>query len=167
MELHDGRLLTMSESVDPGTGPSPMVKEIILTDMVEATKLELLNGKALTLNNLVEVYKARTSEYGILDTRTDAAIRMDLRRVVRKRLCEKIEGVELQNAFGSKESQRLVTNNIKAFAQKYAEENSSLSNDAEVNILNQASKILRRKALNYLKEKETKLEDFKSNSTIS
>ena len=93
MELRNGRLVPMSESVEPGTGPSPMVKEIILTDMVEATKIELLNGKALTLNNLVEVYKARTSEYGILDTRTDAAIRMDLRRVVRKRLCEKIERV--------------------------------------------------------------------------
>ena len=48
--------------------------------MVGATKIELLNGRALTLNNLVEVYKARTSEYGTLDTRTDAAIRMDLRR---------------------------------------------------------------------------------------
>ena len=125
-----------------------------------------MDGRALTMNNLVEVYKSRMVEYGAVDTQSDAAIRIDSSRAVRKRICENSKGGELQNAYDHKSSQRLITNDVKAFAQKYAEENSFISKDAEVNILNKASSILRRRTLDYLKRSKSKLHDFKIGAAV-
>ena len=58
-----------------------------------------------------------------------------------------------------RKSQRLVTNDVKAFAQKYAEENLSLSNDAEVEVLTKACYISRRRTLEFMKCNNSKIGD--------
>ena len=109
-----------------------MTEQNTVEDLIDVTSefdisdMELHNGRLVPI-----VYKTRTSEYGTLDTQTDAVIWMDLRRVVSRRLCEKMEGFKMQRQ--AKGPQWLVTNNIKVFAQKYAEENSSLSQQQSSN----------------------------------
>ena len=102
--------------------PISSIKEIVISQIVAGCKVELADGKALTMNNLVQIYKDIVVEYGGKDGRADSAIRIDLARVIQKRICDKMDGVQLQNPYLHKQSQRLVTSNLTAFAQKYAED---------------------------------------------
>ena len=74
-----------------------MTEQNTVEDLIDVTSefdisdMELHNGRLVPI-----VYKTRTSEYGTLDTQTDAVIWMDLRRVVSRRLCEKMEGFKMQ-----------------------------------------------------------------------
>ena len=112
------------------------------------------------MNNLVEIYKSRISEYGGKDERADGAIRIDLARVVQRRICDKMDAVQLQNPYLHRQSQRLVTNDLTAFAQKYAED-SSLGNEDEMALLAKAAMILRKRTLLFMKEHKKTLSDFK------
>ena len=96
-----------------------MTEQNTVEDLIDVTSefdisdMELHNGRLVPI-----AYKTRTSEYGTLDTRTDA---------VGWNCDELLAGAYVrnggfQNAKRSKGSQWLVTNNIKVFAQKYAEE---------------------------------------------
>ena len=160
MELRNRRVVLHGFDQEAAESAPNVLKEVIFAEIVEATKFELMSGRALTLNNIVSVYKMKTNEYGACDTRNDAAIRIEIRRMMDKRVCDKLKGVEFMNACGSKQSQRLVTTDIKSFAQKFAEENHSLSSDAEVEILTKASKILRKRTLEFLRMNKSKVEDF-------
>ena len=112
------------------------------------------------MNNLVEIYKSRINEYGGEDERADGAIRIDLARVVQRRICDKMDGVQLQNPYLHKQSQRLVTNDLTAFAQKYVED-FSLGNEDEMALLAKAAMILRKRTLLFMKEHKKTLSDFK------
>ena len=74
-----------------------MTEQNTVEDLIDVTSefdisdMELHNGRLVPI-----VYKTRTSEYGTLDIQTDAVIWMDLRRVVSRRLCEKMEGFKMQ-----------------------------------------------------------------------
>ena len=160
MELRNGRVVITNNERLAAESPSDVLKEVIFAEIVEATKVELMRGRALTLNNIVEIYKTKTDDYGAFDTRNDAAIRIEIKRMLDKRICNKMKGVEFITASGSRQSQRLVTNDIKAFAQKYAEENHSLSSNAEVEILTKACKILRKRTLEFRKMNTSKVENF-------
>ena len=50
------------------------LKEVIITKIIEGLKIELNYGKAITLNNLVQVYIARMAEHGLVDPRSDKTI---------------------------------------------------------------------------------------------
>ena len=102
------------------------------------------------------IYQSRLSEYGSEDERVDSAIRIDLARVVKSRICEKMDGVQLQNSYLCKESQRLVTNDVTAFAQKYAED-FAIGNNDEVVLLANAAMILRKKTLNFMEKHKKSL----------
>ena len=160
MQLRDGSIITNNDTVEIEV-PATSLKEIIHSQIVNGAKMELLKGRSLTLQNLVEIYKTRIEEYGSIDGRTDSAIRNEIRRVIKKRICHDMDGVELQNAFSRNESQRLITNDLKAYTQKLAEETYACSHDSEVAILNKASAILRKKILLFIKENKSKIDNFK------
>ena len=159
LELRNGRVVLTGLDQKAAESAPNILKEVIFAEIVEATKVELMGGRALTLNDIVGVYKTKTKEYGTCDSRNDAAIRIEIRRMLDKRVCEKMKGVEFINC-GSKKSQRLVTKDIKSFAQNLAEENHSMSSDKEVEILTKACKILRKRTLEFQKINKSKVEDF-------
>lgn len=160
MQLRDGSIITNNDTFEIKV-PTTSLKEIIHSQIVNGAKMELLKGRSLTLQNLVEIYKTRIEEYGSIDERTDSSIRNEIRHVIEKRICHNMNGVELQNAFSRNESQRLITNDLKAYTQKLAEETYAGSHDAEVAILNKASAILRKKILFFIKENKNKIDNFR------
>ena len=78
-------------------GSDIALKEVIISEIIRGTMEELRNGKAITLRNLVDIYKARMAEHGVIDPRTSGALRNDMRRIVTTRICERMDGIELQN----------------------------------------------------------------------
>ena len=78
--------------------PDCSLKRVVYSEMKEGLKMELVKGKAITLNNLVEVYRSRMVESGTKDPRTDKAIRIEVQRYVSKEVCEKMAGVVLEKA---------------------------------------------------------------------
>ena len=40
-------------------GPDSSLKEVILAEIIEGLKIELIAGQVITMNNLVEIYRTR------------------------------------------------------------------------------------------------------------
>ena len=99
-----GRLITKITGNEIIT-PISSIKEIVISQIVAGCKVELADGKALTMNNLVQIYKKRVVEYGGKDGRADSAIRIDLARVIQRHIYDKMDGVQLQNPYLHKQSQ--------------------------------------------------------------
>ena len=103
IELRNGRSITLTEDTGSDDVPNSSLKHVVITEIIEGLKMELSCGKAVTLNNLVTVYKERMAENGIIDPKSDKALRMELQRIVTKRVCEKVEGVILEKAYQRKD----------------------------------------------------------------
>ena len=159
LELRNGRSVPLIE--DSNSGPDGSLKEVIFAELIDGLKIELNAGRAIPLNNLVEIYKTRMTQNGALDPRTDKALRIEQQRLVQKRVCDKMADVEFEKSFEGNKCQRIMTKDVKAFALKYAEENTSQSNDEEIAILKKAESILRRRTLKFMKDNPLKCNDFK------
>ena len=76
---------------------------------IRGTEEELINGKAITLRNLVGIYKTLIEEHGVIDPRTSGALRNEMRRIVTKRLCKKMEVVTMENPHEKNQSQGIIS----------------------------------------------------------
>ena len=161
IDLRNGRTLTMNEAKEDS--PESSLKKVIFSEIIEGLKIELIQGKAITLNNLVEVYKSRMVESGTKDPRTDKAIRIEVQRCISKDVCEKMEGVILEKAYERNTCQRVMTNDAKAFALRCAEE-SFRTDDEEIAMLKEAAMILRRKTLKFIRNNPSKSHNLKISS---
>ncbi len=70
------------------------------------------------------------------------------------------DGVEIEKDYQRNRCQKIYTSDAKAFAPKYAEENSSLSNDEEISILKKASMILRKRTSAFIQKNPLKAKDI-------
>ena len=122
--------------------PISSIKETVIPQIVARCKVELAHGKALTMNNLFEIYKSRISEYSGKDERADGAIRIDLAELYRDASVTRwmVSNCRIRTCI---DNQRLVTNDLTAFAQEYAED-SSLGNEDEMALLAKAVMISRK-----------------------
>ena len=111
IDLRNGRTLTMNDAREDS--PESSLKRVVYSEMIEGLKIELIKGKAITLNNLVEIYKSRMIESGVKDPRTDKAIRIEVQRFISKNVCEKMEGVVMEKAYEPNTCQRVMTNDAK------------------------------------------------------
>lgn len=158
VQLRNGRILEKEADEQQRTYDGGL-RDVLFSEIIEGLKIELLEGKVVTMNNLVKIYKSRLGEHNAADLRTDKAIRIDLQRYVTKNVCDKMDGVVLQKPFERNDSLRVIPEDAKAFAVKYAEENTRTF-DEEVSILKKASMILRKRTLNFMKQNPSKCEDF-------
>ena len=119
------------------------------------------SGNVIPLSNLVEIYKARLKKHGMVDLCTSGALRNEMRRIVLNRICEKMDGVALENPLKKTESQRIISQDAKAFALKFAEENVPQDDEQEIGILRKSAAILRRHVLKFRQKHQSKPENFK------
>ena len=97
----------------------------------------------------------------MVDPRTSGALRNEMRRIVLNRICEKMDGVALENPLKKNESQRIIAQDAKAFALKFAEENVPQDDEQEIGILRKSAAILRRHVLKFRQKHQSKPENFK------
>ena len=97
----------------------------------------------------------------MVDPRTSGALRNEMRCIVLNRICEKMDGVALENPLKKNESQRIIAQDAKAFVLKFAEENVPQDDEQEIGILRKSAAILRRRVLKFRQKHQSKPENFK------
>ena len=163
VNLRNGRALLMNDDVIDDS-PESSLKRVVYSEMMEGLKIELIEGNAITLNNLVEVYKSRMEEHGMKDPRTDKAIRIETQRWVTKDVCGMMDEVVLERSYERNVCNRVMTKDAKAFAIKVAEQSASATDDEEIAVLKQASMILRKRTLKFMQKNPSKSENLKISS---
>ena len=102
-------------------GRDGALKEVILAGIIDGLKIELNTRRAITLNNLREIYKARMIDHGISDPQTDETLYINLQCLFTKQISCLTDGAKLEKGFERNQCQNIYIKDGNAISLKYAD----------------------------------------------